>query len=1004
MVNPLLDAGQLPYLGGLIEKGVVGTMLSPGPPIGAIAYNTVATGTYAYRHGVLGTYEVRDDHTVAPVNSLSRHRKAFWQVLSDNGRRCHVVNFPTTGPAERVNGVFISPAFFSTIPTSYRDAFDVPADNISPPDLLEPLKRQIVSLEDIDAQVMAMFVPGIKELGEDYRRLAPIASVVTRTFSVHAATTWLIDNTDWDVISVNYPAINLLWGEFGHYRAGQRPGVDRREQDLFGQVGDSAVQLCDLLLGRLLTLCGEHTAVVVYSPLGYALSQQFDQEGPSARLKRRGPARTSGGIFVMRAPGVREDELLHRVSSVDLCPTVLCLNGLTLTDNLDGGVPQGAFVEPGAPIGTVQAGPTESADRPSKQELSAVIRWQEAMEFSAPYSGRAAWRVQVDNDWNLVSVLLALHQPQRALPLLVRLYATNPLQVNRAVMAAEAFYLAGLVPETLAVMGAIAQTFPQSPTGQFMAGMIALREGDIYRALDLLEASVHENPPIPELFFYLGHVYMQVAKVPRAIQAYQRSVEIAPDVARGYLGLTDALYRSGQCEPAAQAALSAIGLDFADPAGHIALGKALAKLGRNDQARQAFETSLRSDEDNVTARRWLARLNRDGRSDEGAGTDEDVPSASLLNRYRRMDHLACQEAVKRARQEVTVWTHRFIDELKAADHHLDAYLAANAAARQAPWPPALTGTEGGHDELEFEDADWMIRPALPSDQPALRRAFEDIFARPYDTDILVIHPASRRDVHGVVAIQLVGEQGQGADLRVSVGDELVSRHDDETKHYLTSRLLRAAVACAAARGTSQVTYTVSDAHDQLPLRRGLERLGFDAASVQASYLMNSNVIQSFGGRCSRLFGRYRQKKGVPEDVRLVCLTDVPYEQVDQFLRKFFPDGAGAPVARLCPPLCPVIVEGEEVIAAFVGHLRGEETFVVARLGVSALHQKGWVFPGLIGPGLEKIYASGCRTMQFFIDEDKFPEFAKVARNMEAELTGHILLMELQLSVPWPSGE
>jgi len=111
VIQPLLDRGELPHLHQLIEQGVMGHLSTLGPLAVPIVYSSVATGKNADKHGVLGTEEVCRDRTVRPVNSLSRRAKAFWEILSQNDRRCHVVNFPATGPAEPINGVFVSPAF-----------------------------------------------------------------------------------------------------------------------------------------------------------------------------------------------------------------------------------------------------------------------------------------------------------------------------------------------------------------------------------------------------------------------------------------------------------------------------------------------------------------------------------------------------------------------------------------------------------------------------------------------------------------------------------------------------------------------------------------------------------------------------------------------------------------------------------------------------------------------------------------------------------------------------
>ena len=81
-VSPILDRGNLPFISGLIEHGVMGSVQSVEPVNGFMTYNSVATGQYADKHGVLGPSDVSAEGTVIPTTGDSRRTKAFWEILS----------------------------------------------------------------------------------------------------------------------------------------------------------------------------------------------------------------------------------------------------------------------------------------------------------------------------------------------------------------------------------------------------------------------------------------------------------------------------------------------------------------------------------------------------------------------------------------------------------------------------------------------------------------------------------------------------------------------------------------------------------------------------------------------------------------------------------------------------------------------------------------------------------------------------------------------------------
>ena len=138
VVDPMLEAGELPNLARLCALGSRGVLRSTTHPLTPHAWTTIVTGVNAGRHGIWDFTE-RDEtgYRLRIVNGSFRRAPAVWDHLRRSGRRTGIVNVPFTWPAPEVDGFAFA-------------GFDAAARKqglIYPPELGDELRRRFGSLE-----------------------------------------------------------------------------------------------------------------------------------------------------------------------------------------------------------------------------------------------------------------------------------------------------------------------------------------------------------------------------------------------------------------------------------------------------------------------------------------------------------------------------------------------------------------------------------------------------------------------------------------------------------------------------------------------------------------------------------------------------------------------------------------------------------------------------------------------------------------------------------------
>jgi predicted AlkP superfamily phosphohydrolase/phosphomutase len=106
---PFMRQGCMPNLQRLMQGSLSAELESVIPAVTAPAWTSFMTGKNPSKHGVFGFTQFDPaDNRVKLTNARDIKSKTLWQLLSERGKRCIVLNLPYTTPPYPINGIMVS--------------------------------------------------------------------------------------------------------------------------------------------------------------------------------------------------------------------------------------------------------------------------------------------------------------------------------------------------------------------------------------------------------------------------------------------------------------------------------------------------------------------------------------------------------------------------------------------------------------------------------------------------------------------------------------------------------------------------------------------------------------------------------------------------------------------------------------------------------------------------------------------------------------------------------
>ena len=623
IINPLMERGLMPATQRIVENGAMAHLATLSPPLSPMLWTSIATGKRPYKHGILGFTEPTPDGTgVQPITNLSRKTKAIWNILNQNSKRCNVVGWWPSHPAEPIDGVMVS-NHYQVIRGPRSEGWPLLSNAIHPERLVESLAELRVHPEDLGPEHVLPFLPHGDEIDQEKdSRFASCIKTICECSSIQSCATELMEHEPWDFMAVYFDAIDHFCHLFMRYYPPRRDWVSEADFRLYQNAVSAGYVYHDMMLARLVQLAGEETVVILMSDHGFHPDHLRPMAIPS---EPAGPAaeHREFGIFAICGPGIREDVLLHGASLLDVAPTILTLFGLPIGDDMDGRPRLDAFVDP-PDIHTIPSWdrvPGRDGQHPVDRKLNAndsreVMEQLIALGYidrPAEDSHKAVALTQRELDYNLARAYMDGGRHGDAAPILAKLYRDNPLEFRFGIQLA-------LCCRALEMIDALAQIVDDLNNRWRIAAASARRRlQDIEKiarqrmpeGMTRYDELAIDGDPVesipakatPELTARPDVFSAEEKKVIRELRAIARGNERTLD----FLGASVALARADS--PRALELLELAAESNSEvPGYHLQMGDTYLRLERGADAERSYLRALELDPDRAHAHLGLCRV------------------------------------------------------------------------------------------------------------------------------------------------------------------------------------------------------------------------------------------------------------------------------------------------------------------------------------------------------------------------------------------------------------
>jgi predicted AlkP superfamily phosphohydrolase/phosphomutase/tetratricopeptide (TPR) repeat protein len=619
IINPLMEKGLMPTLKGFLNESAYGNIATLDPPYSPMLWTSIATGKNAYDHGVLGFTEVLPDGSgIRPISAHSRKVKAIWNILNQEGYKSNVVSWWPSNPVEDINGVMVS-NFYQHARTKSDEPWPLVEGTVNKAKYRDILAELRVHPDELTAAHLEPMIPNLKGLDlEKNKVLYNSIKILAHAASVHNATTYLLEETEWDFMAVYHDAIDHMSHLAMKYRAPQLEGISDEDHENYQHLVDGMYRFHDMMLERTLNLLDDDTYVILLSDHGFRNDHTRLTKipiGPATPAIEHRPY----GVFAIKGPGIKKGEQIFGTSLLDIAPTILQLFDLPVGEDMEGNVLVNAFEK--APKTTTIASWEKvkgndamlTSDAQGDQEAEqAALQQLIDLGYVDKKEKSVAKRLMVtkrEAQLNCARSYIHAGKKRKAIPLLEDACEEHPSKYVRLLLLS--LYLdMGYLAKSAELIEICKKEYPESTNLKFYEGQFKWMKGNFVRAEQIFNELTLQRPT-SDLFQQIGKLYNTVGRHEDAIKMLMKGKALENEHLLINHQLGFAYLRLGEYEKALEHFFSVVDSQYHMPKAHLFIGESLYHLGMYKNAAEALEVSAKMAPYDMTVRKWLCKIYRD---------------------------------------------------------------------------------------------------------------------------------------------------------------------------------------------------------------------------------------------------------------------------------------------------------------------------------------------------------------------------------------------------------
>lgn len=620
VIDKLIQKGALPTLEKFLSKGVRGNIATLEPPASPILWTSIATGMLPHKHGVLGFVEPNNETGgIRPVRSTTRKVKAIWNILTQNNLKSNIVGWWPSNPAEPILGTMVS-NLYQISEAGLDDPWPMYPGTVYPERLAQKMEELRIHPHELTENHLLPFIPDLYKIDLKTDPLPhQLAKMLAEAATIQAATTWLMENEEWDFTAVYFDTIDHFSHIFMKYNPPKmNEEIDEKLYEYYQYAITGIYKFHDMMLQRLLDLAGEDTTLIIMSDHGF----YSDHLRPSYIPKDHGGPTVEHrpfGVFCMSGPGIKEGEKVFGTTLLDIAPTLLTLFGLPVGKDMDGKTIVTAFKEKVTPTfidswenvaGECGMHPDDLQENPWEAQ-AAMKQLIELGYIQNPgeEKNKGAAQAVIEAQLNQAKSFLSINRNQEAYEILSKLYkeSKNDLRFGKHLLVC--LDKLGKYKEARQIIDVYKSIFKKlPPTLGYLEGKILIGEKRYNDACEVFNELYDTQKGNPTLSLELAKTYYILDKINLAIDAFENTLLIENENPMAYYGLGNCYLKLQNYPLAIEHLLQSIEFIYHHPSAHYNLGEALALEGEKMHAINAFNVALTMSPGLIQAHKWLIKL------------------------------------------------------------------------------------------------------------------------------------------------------------------------------------------------------------------------------------------------------------------------------------------------------------------------------------------------------------------------------------------------------------